>query len=45
MMVVPEKVLPVPPPSEEERPPPLPECSKMSATSATLKIVCRNAST
>jgi hypothetical protein len=44
-MVVPEKVLPMPPPSEEESPPPLPECSRISPMSDTQKIVCKNAST
>jgi hypothetical protein len=45
MMVVPEKVLPMPPPREEDSPPPLPECKRIRPTRAALNIVCKNTST
>lgn len=44
MMVVPENVLPIPPPREEESPPPLPEWRRINPMRATENMVCKNAS-
>ena len=45
MMVVPGMVPPTPPPREDERPPPLPECNRISPMSAMQKMAWKKAST